>query len=223
MLLSTDLKYIFSANPKTGTRSIQQILANNSIRLGDHPQTIICPSLCKMKCPDFDSDNLQKIYVFWRDPVERFISTVNFLRSGGVRNIIRRHPSWFPGVQLPISGPEAGGFTITDEILAMASVITPEQIFEEEMMRRNLETPTETLPFFNKQLNWVITDPKVQIMDFADFENNAKIIISSFGLDPSTTTIPKINESIKLTTSISPELETQVREYYAEDYALKPV
>jgi hypothetical protein len=222
MLISKDLKYIFSANPKTGTRTIQRILADNSFQVGDHPRTNVCLGLSKMRYPDFSYENLEKIYVFWRDPVQRFISTANYLRSTGVRNIIKRHPSWFPGIQLPLDGPAGGRFTITQEILSLAAAITPEQIFDEEMQRRTAETPTESLPFFNKQSEWIIDEPKLEVLDFADFENNAKKVISAFGMDADTTSIIKVNESIKLTTSISPELEARVKEYYAEDYSLKP-
>lgn len=53
------------------------------------------------------------------------------------------------------------------------------------------------------------------------FEENLRKVAVEFGA-PSNIEIPKLNESNKITTSISSELEARIKEYYAEDYSLKP-
>jgi hypothetical protein len=59
------------------------------------------------------------------------------------------------------------------------------------------------------------------VLNYSAFDENMRIVMDSFGV-PSNTEIPRKNASDKLTTSLSPELEAKVREFYAEDYALKP-
>lgn len=226
MIISNNHKIVLMGVPKTGTRSAKSILLPYGIFLEEHPDYVRVLYHCTQKVPNFDALNIEKYYVFWRDPVERFISGVNHFRSQTyIKFLIKFNPEWFVGVDLsPYSNgsdlepnspfmPEIPQ-NILDDCLEAAKNITPEQIFENTRLRSNN-------PIFRKQALWYANIPpeKLTVLDFANFEQNLKTVAIDFGA-PEDIQIPKLNESRKLTTSISAELEAEVREFYAEDYNL---
>lgn len=227
MIISNDKKYIFIANPKTGTRSVYNTIKSNGISLGEHflPAQFIVSF--KTKDPSFDYAGIEKVYVFWRDPVERFISAVNFLRGIGGGSLVRRNLSMFPNITVKDSGIPTPGvmpekIIIDDESRNILEAITPEHIFNDEMSIINSENPTGLLHVLFKQSKWMTGSDKMVILDYANFENNLKLVASDFGIDCANLTVPVLNQSTKFTTSLSPELEARVREYYAEDYNFQP-
>lgn len=160
-----------------------------------------------------DLNSVEKVYLFWRDPVQRFISGANFIRSKNVRNLLfRRKPEWFAQFN--------PAFVMSKEqeaeISEFAKTITPEQVFNEPILMDGT--------IFKPQSYWHRDVPKdkLVVLDFAQFESGMRTIAADFGV-PVDVPIPKLNESQKLTTALSPELEAAVQAYYAEDYALKPI
>jgi hypothetical protein len=241
MLISTNHKIVVLGVPKTGSRTIVKILAPHSIMLGGHAEYPFIAQEVAKKPGGFSPSEVEKIYVFWRDPVKRFISIINHFRSPShIRFLIRHKPQWFDGVNLSACkglGDEslevaAGTFPrhippfriypfyipqeVIDQCLAVAEGISPEQMFADDLIMSKSVIA-------RKQVFWHETAPKEKlvVLDFDQFDAGVRRIAADFGL-PADTPIPVVNESRKLTTTLSPELEAAVRAYYADDYALKP-
>jgi hypothetical protein len=208
MIISNDHKIIVLGPTKTGTRTIKNVLSPYGVFLEEHADYARVLYNCVKKVPDFDESKVEKYCVFWRDPVERFMSGVNHYRSPAyIKFLIRFNPEWFQGIDLsaysdgsdPVPGAEVAPEVpqdVLDACIAAAAQIQPEQIFSNSRLFEN--------------------NP---VLRFADFETGLKDLAISFGA-PADIQIPRMNESRKLTTTLSPALEAMVRDYYAEDYAL---
>jgi hypothetical protein len=113
----------------------------------------------------------------------------------------------------PTPGVAPTLITVTEEMLSAAASITPEMMFQNEELRAHSA-------LLSKQSKWITHHEKLTIFNFDNFENNMKVIATAFGANLSD--VPIVNASNKITTSLSAELEARVKEYYAEDYSLKP-
>lgn len=230
MLISTNHRIVVLGVPKTGTRTIKNILAAYSISLKEHAEYSQTVVTAMQTVTGFSPLEVEKIYVFWRDPVKRFISIVNHFRSPKhIPFLIRHKPQWFEGVSLSayttlydrLPYPGMPTFPplpqeVIDQCLIAAEGISPEQIFADDFLRSGHVVSC-------RQTFWHRTAPKdkLVVLDFDQFDAGVRRIAADFGL-PADTPIPVVNESRKLTTTLSPELEAAVRAYYADDYALKP-
>lgn len=225
MLLSLNKKLLFLAVPKTGSRSVVNLLRPNALSLKtiydtDHLTYTKCRENVEQNSVDFNMSDIETVYLFYRDPVDRFISAVNYIRT--IKNttnthLLRKKASWFPGIDYSWYINANGVKPLPEDLLAavnsMASTITPEQIFaDEEIM---------SMVFFKPQYHWHTDVPpsKLSVLNFSNFEQNVRTLATQFGLAEDVA-IPRLNESNKITTSLSPEFEAEIRAYYAADYAL---
>ena len=225
MIISNDLKSVYLSAPKTGSRTANAILKNYGTIVGDHLTATETLMACGRKIKDFNYQTVENIYVFWRDPVDRFISAVNFLRANRPVIIITKNPEWFREFDCSklITTSNTGHQTfdyslLTPEMCAAVKAITPEQIFDAHIDAK-MNNPNASYAFLDKQSKWI--QEGLNILDYADFDANMRIVMDSFGV-PANTAIPVLNSSESLTTSLSPKLEAKVKAYYAEDYQLKP-
>lgn len=231
MIISKDQKILFLGVPKTGTKSISKVIEPYGTKLLEHGNYFRSIFYGIRNIENFDHLKIQRVYVFWRDPVERFISGVNFTRSKSItETLIRNYPYLFGPTKLDLSPYESPHISplskndpslkipkeIVDICYEFAQTITPEKMFKcKPLLMNNM--------IFRKQAFWHIPKPKGEfiVLDFANFEENLKRVAIDFGA-PSNVIIPRINESDHITTSLSPDLEAAVKQYYAEDYTLKP-
>ena len=226
MIISSDRKIVVLGPTKTGTRTVKNVLSPYGTFLEEHADYARVLYNCLQKLPDFDETKVEKYCVFWRDPVERFMSGVNHYRSPAyIKFLIRFTPAWFQGVDLsaysdgsdPVPGAEPMPEIpqdVLDACIAAAAQIQPEQIFANKKLFENNQV-------LCKQAFWYKGIPKdrLVVLRFADFETDLKALAISFGA-PADIQIPRMNESRKLTTTLSPALEAMVKDHYAEDYAL---
>jgi hypothetical protein len=222
MIISKDHKLVFVCPTKTGTRTTKNVLAPYSIFLEEHADYGRMLYQCSRKIDNFDPSVIEKYYVFWRDPVERFISGANHFRSPNyIKFLIKFKPNWFTGIDLSAysdGSPETILPEIPDNViqdcLSFAANITPEQIFEDHTLKTNNLV-------LRQQAFWYrhIPAEKLVILPFTNFESSLKTVAIEFGA-PADIQIPRINESRKLTAIITSDLEAKVRDYYAEDYEL---
>lgn len=226
MIVSNDQKSIYLANPKTGSRTAEELLKDYGIIAGQHLTATETMAKIKPQLPDFDYKTVENIYVFWRDPIDRFISGINFLRANRPWMILQKNPEWFTNFDysnlITITNTGTQRFNsagISDELKNAVKAITPEQLFNAEINSKEND-PSSAYMVMEKQSRWIW--PGLNILNYSNFDTNMRTVMNSFGV-PSSTQIPRNNVSEKLTTSLSSELEARVREYYAEDYALQPV
>lgn len=226
MIISNDYKTVVLGPTKTGTRTVKNVLSPYGVFLEEHINYGRVIYNCLQKVPNFNLDGVENYYIFWRDPVERFISGINHFRSPAyIKFLIRFNPHWFTGIDLSPysdgSDHEPGSppmpdipQAVLDECIAFAPQISPEQIFAEHRLFRNNQVLTKQAFWYNG-----IPTEKLFILLFSDFAIGLKHLAGLFGA-PADVQIPKLNESSKITTSLSTSLEAEVRSYYAEDYEL---
>ena len=219
MLISSDHKTVVLGVPKTGSKTILSVLSSSAGFVGrehsTYPQLILAAESA-LNLPI--NDTVEKIYVFWRDPVDRFMSAANFIRSSAVDWLMRRNPELFPDENIPQMGIKP---VVSNNAKGIAATITPLQIFEDELTRVSGSSPTNICPWLIKQSHWIDKlDPRVIVLDYANFNQNLILVATDFGLTITSSDIPRINESVKLSQNLSPSLEARVREYYADDYLL---
>lgn len=221
MIISNDRKNVMLQVPKNGTLTTKDVLSPYGTWVGnvDYMTGI---SLAKTR-HNITFDDSKKIYAFWRDPVERFISIVNYFRSPKyIKFLMRFRPNFFTEIDLlpykseSLNSPFNPPQEIIDACLIAAQSITPEQIFNDKDLMSTSFISVRQSTFYKS-----VPQNELIIFDFANFEENLRKIAIEFGA-PTDIVIPKLNESVHLTTSLSPELEAQVKEYYAEDYLYKP-
>lgn len=231
MIVSGDQKKIFLGVPKTGTITAETVLSPLGTMINERRNYLDLIESAKTKIQNFDESRIEKVYLFYRDPVERFISAINHLRGNKfLQFTIRYRPQWFPGIDLseyattipmadvPPFPPELFPPIREDKFSAclnMVASIPPEQFFNDtELMTYNVHLRKQASFHQN------IPNDKKIVLDFANFEANMRSVAVDFGAAPNVI-IPKLNTSNKITTSLSPELEAAVKSHYAEDYALK--
>jgi hypothetical protein len=211
MIISNDLKYLFIANPKTGTNTARNVLRPYGYYISDahssspsqHVTVDECIELLSRQKPEFNPSQLEKIYVFWRDPIKRFTSAYNFVKQSisgpGLNFLVRTRPNILINNNTDIS----------PENLLLDRINSPSKKYEDPIAQ-----------ILTKQSKWIKPSTITQVLNFDDYENNLRIVAAAFGADISTLEIPSLNESSDTGLEITSSLEAMIREYYAEDYAL---
>lgn len=211
MIISNDLKCLFIGNPKTGTTTARSVLQPYGYYIADSHSTSPSPHLTVDECfellaaqkPEFNSSQLEHIYVFWRDPIKRFTSAYNHVRrstaGNGMQILLKFRPDIFINNNTEISA----------ENLLLNRINTPIKKYEDPIGQMLLP-----------QSKWIKLNSITTVLNFDDFENNLKIVAAAFGADVSTLTIPALNESPDTGLVITPTLDAMIREYYAEDFTL---
>jgi len=211
MIISNDLKFLFIGNPKTGTSTARSVLRPHGYYLCDafstapsHHLTVDeCFNLLSNQKPQFNPAQLEKIYVFWRDPIKRFISAYNHVKSTTTGNGLELLIKYRPNVLIN------NNTDIDPEKLLLDRINAPYKRYEDPIAQ-----------ILTKQSKWIIPSNITQVLNFDDYENNLKIVANSFGVDVSTLQIPTLNESSDTGLEITGSLETMIKDYYAEDFTL---
>ena len=103
MIISNDMKSVWMAPPKTGTISIKNVLKPYGIPLtkfGIHPTPEFVVDNIMNEYPHINPDELN-YYVFWRNPVDRFISMANFFKRHPL-GLMQMFPERFINNPLPL-------------------------------------------------------------------------------------------------------------------------
>ena len=222
MFASKDFKYLFISNPRTGTKSIRTVFGPHVYMIKDpyaqqssgHMQISECMRILAQQQSGFNPEQVEKIFVFWRDPVEKFISAVNHLTDPAVFEDLTKNLSIMPGMNYSRTADFIPGGTTVD-------TITPEYAVYNFLPKLNCTDDARDIIslHFSKQTRWIVPSEKLQVFNYANYEENFRTMAGFFGVDPNVE-IPREHESIDGYTSLSPTTEAAVREYYAEDYAL---
>lgn len=229
MFISKDFKYLYISNPKTGTTTIRDIFLPYVYYIDDphanersgHVTQSLCFKILQKQQPKFDPEKIEKIFVFWRDPVERFLSALNFLVEPVFYNQIS---PIFQNTITSKTHPTDGQFNVISRYLndiLNPDLITPEFMLDIVLPKiYNTEDELNLIAqHFSKQTKWIIPSERVKVFNFNDYENGVRTMGDAFGVK-----IPdklkRLNESISKYTSLEPSIESRVKEYYAKDYTL---
>lgn len=176
--------------------------------------------------PNATQEELDSIvgYGFWRDPIDRFKSQGSYGRQS-LEFYLRLYPEYFgPGAEWDITKYNIPS-TITAEMYnklpkrikdAINKLITGETFF------RKIEFMNSVNLVMDPQTNW-FCHPNMVALNFHDFTNEARRLITLFGGDP-TVEIPVLNASSSFLPEmvIPPNLENFIISRYADDYIFDP-
>ena len=208
MLFSNDLKKLFLGVPKTGTQTALSVLQDYSIpvaKKGMHPEADDCIQIAKRKGHEIAFP--LKIYAIWRDPVDRFKSSLAYLKKTNPRIFLNLFPEKFNGIDLPEDN------TISPEFKQVLDTIN--FIDMKPIIYSNI------LIILRPQLSW-LGYGNVTCLPYSDYDNSLRTIMTDFGIDI-TVDIPRLNvtDTSFIVEPTEQELE-EIRNFYQYDYAYQP-
>ena len=226
MIISHDRQTLFIGVPKNGSQTARAVLGQIGVDLvgemGRHPTV---PEAIRLAEAHFPGEAIAPtaIYAFWRDPVERFCSAVEFHKRclpNSLRQLfperfvgIEPHPRWFE------TDPEA----VAPDLRAMIEGIPPLDILvvlpPPPVPGVMFQARGGNLSFYQPQSEW-LDHPGITALPFADFETGLLQVIDQFCGDGASVEIPRINAAAGPLPGLSMDEAESVRAYYAGDFQL---
>lgn len=226
MIISHDRKTLFVGVPKNGSQTARAVLGPLGVDLvgemGRHPTV---PEAIRLAEARFPGEVIAPtaIYAFWRDPVERFCSAVEFHKRCLPNSFIQLFPERFAGIE-----PHPKWFETDPEAIALDLRFVIGSIGPAEVL---VALPPPAIPgvafqwrggnlsFYRSQSKW-LDHPGITILPFADYETGLRQIFDRFGGDGASVVIPQINSAASPLPVLSIEDAELVRAYYHEDLPL---
>jgi hypothetical protein len=226
MIISYDRQTLFIGVPKNGSQTARAVLGPIGIDLvgemGRHPTV---PEAIRLAEARFSGDIIAPtaIYAFWRDPVERFCSAVEFHKRCLPNSFIRLFPERFVGIEPHSRWFEPDPATVSPDLRAMIESILPLDILAAMPPPAgpgvSFQPRGGNLSFYRPQSEW-LDHPGFTVLPFPDYGVGLREVVDQFGGDGASVDIPQINAAggplPKLTTD---EVEA-VRTYYTGDLPL---
>lgn len=178
---------------------------------------------------DFSS---YKFYCFYRDPVQRFLSTFKHLKRSNVQYLLKtffssedsraafdiiRLEKYNRFVNMAVRHPDEYNWLSQDlkdklESVTIAQALT---LMSDVYYSRadNVQIGT-----FTPQKHWMDHNIDLTLLDFADFENQLKFLLSQFGVTADS--VPNLNASINLESDqqLTSEEINLIKTAYQADY-----
>ena len=225
MIVSNEKKIIMLFVPRTGTNTLRTMFKNTGVPLAvcdeSHVEykTMIqvinsndYPLEEKFRIPNLEAFAEYKVYAFCRNPFDRCISIVNYLRRG--RQCAKFFHAFY-GDDFPISCSYRKPYAEwTDQMRQMCDSVPMIEVF------RKFKWYMERGAYGRTHHRWL--DGDVIPLRFEDYDNEVSKVLIELDVDPSTVTIPHINPSTTIPEydTLSPSEEAEIREYLREDYEL---
>lgn len=199
MIISHDRQTLFIGVPKSGSQTARAVLGQFGVDLvgemGRHPTVPEAIRLAEARFPG-EAITPTNIYAFWRDPVERFCSAVEFHKRHLPNSFIQLFPERFVGIELHPRWFEPDPNTINLDMRAVIDSVPPLEILAALPPPPIPGVPCQprggNLSFYRPQSEW-LGDPRVTVLPFADYEAGLREIVDRFGGDSCSVEIPHIN------------------------------
>jgi len=226
MIISHDRQTLFIGVPKNGSQTARAVLGQVGVdlvgELGRHPIAREAIRLAEARFPD-EAIAPTTIYAFWRDPVERFCSAVEFHKRCLPNSFIQLFPDRFVGIERHPRWFEPDPNAINLDMRAVIDSVPPLDILAAlppPLVPGVLRQPRSgNLSFYRLQSEW-LDDPRVTVLPFADYEAGLREIVDWFGGDDVSLEIPQINAAAGPLYELSMYEAEAVRAYYAADLQL---
>ena len=226
MIISHDRQTLFIGVPKNGSQSARAVLGQVGVdlvgELGRHPTV---PQAIRLAEAQFPGETIAPtaIYAFWRDPVERFCSAVEFHKGCLPNSFIQLFPDRFVGIAPHPRWFEPDPNATDLDMRAVIDNVPPLEILAAlppPLVPGVLRQPRGgNLSFYRLQSEW-LDDPRVTVLPFADYEAGLREIVDWFGGDGVSVDIPQINAAAGRLPELSMDEAESVRAYYAGDLQL---
>ena len=223
MIISHDRQTLFIGVPKNGSQTARAVLGQIGVDLvgemGRHPTV---PEAIRLAEARFPGEVIAPtaIYAFWRDPVERFCSAVEFHKRCLPNSFIQLFPERFAGIEPHSRWFEPDPSAIDLQMRAVLDGIPPLDILAA------LPPPTvpsgpfqprgDNLSFYRSQSQW-LAGPAVTILSFANYEAGLSEVVDWFGGDGASVEIPQINAAAGPLPVLSILEAELVRAYFGGD------
>ncbi len=226
MIISHDRQTMFIGVPKNGSQTARAVLGQFEIdlvgELGRHPTVPEAITLAEARFPD-EAIAPTTIYAFWRDPVERFCSAVEFHKRCLPNSFIQLFPDRFVGIEPHPRWFEPDPNAVDLDMRAVIDNVPPLEILaalSPPLVPGVLRQPRGgNLSFYRPQSEW-LDDPQVTVLPFVDYEAGLREIVDWFGGNGVSVDIPQINAAAGPLPELSMDEAESVRTYYAGDFQL---
>jgi len=197
MVLCNKRKLGVLYNPKTGSAALSKLFktAELDVNIHDHKSNL-------NGLEDYT------FYCFYRDPIERYISGLNYTKR--LSDLMIEFLHYFYGERISCA-KYIDYNTLSEKHRKMIDNIHPFHYFTEFVKRHNGGE------VFSHQITW-LNKPNVIPLDYRDFDDQAKFVCSLFDIDVET--VPRVNES-RSTHKVSDLTDNQIaeiKEFYQADY-----
>lgn len=201
MILCQKRKIAIFLVPKTGTRSLCKLFKNVELEMNSYAHTNY-----KQFMAHYKDDNYE-FFAFYRDPLDRFISGLRYVKRSKSRYPTLLHKYY--GNSVKISCICSKEYNELDEEIKQKI-----EDIELDWFLKNWDFDTDLV--FQKQINW-LNYPKIQLLDFKKYDEEVLKLASKFNFIPSI--VPKENVSLKLKNDfVSADVVNFVEKQYKEDY-----
>lgn len=223
MIISHDRKTLFIGIPKNGSQTARAVLGPLGVDLvgemGRHPTVPEAIRLAEARFPG-EAIAPTAIYAFWRDPVERFCSAVEFHKRYLPNSFIELfperlagtepHPRWF---ETDLLAPKAALRAAIDAIqpVDILEALPPPPVSVAPYCPRG-----GNLSFYHYQVHW-LGHPQVTTLPFSDYANSIQELVNEMGGTHSCAPLPRHNQSRAPLPKLLPEECVRVSRYYQSD------
>lgn len=225
MIISHDRQTLFIGVPKNGSQTARAVLGQIGVDLvgemGRHPTVLEAIRLAEARFPG-EAIAPTAIYGFWRDPVERFCSAVEFHKRCLPNSFIQLFPERFVGIEPHPRWFETDADAVKLELRAVIGEISPAEILSAlpppPAPGVSFQPRGGNLSFYRPQTIW-LDHSGIIVLDFTEYEVRLRQVFDRFGGNGASVEIPKINTAAGQTPELSSEEGRLVQAYYGRDRA----
>jgi hypothetical protein len=216
---------MFIGVPKNGSQTARAVLGQIGVELvgemGRHPTV---PEAIRLAEARFPGEVIAPtaIYAFWRDPVERFCSAVEFHKRCLPNSFIQLFPERFAGIEPHPRWFETDADAVKLELRAVIGEISPVEILAAlpppPAQGVSFQPRGGNLSFYRPQTVW-LDCIGVTLLPFADYDAGMRAINFAFAGEHQAAELPLINVSFAPPLELDAQAATAVCNYYASDLA----
>lgn len=226
MIISHDRQTLFIGVPKNGSQTARAVLGQIGVDLvgemGRHPTV---PEAIRLAEAHFPGEAIAPtaIYAFWRDPVERFCSAVEFHKRCLPNSFIQLFPERFVGIEPHPRWFETNPEGVAPDLCALIESIPPLDILAAlpppPVPGVSCQARGGNLSFYRPQLEW-LDHPSVTVLPFSDYGAGLREVVDQFVGDGASVDIPQINAAAAPLPELTTDEVEVVRAYYTGDSPL---
>lgn len=223
MIISHDRQTLFIGVPKNGSQTARAVLGQVGVDLvgemGRHPTLPETIRLAEVRFPG-ETIAPTTIYAFWRDPVGRFCSAVEFHKRCLPNSFIQLFPERFVGVEPHPQWFETDPDAVAPELRTLIEGIPPLDILAAlpppAVPGVTFQPWGGNLSFYRPQSVW-LDHSGITVLPFADYEAGLREVVDQFRGDGASVEIPQINAAVGSLPALSIAESELVRAYYGKD------
>lgn len=226
MIISHDRQTLFIGVPKNGSQTARAVLGQIGVdlvgELGRHPTV---PEAIRLAEERFPGETIAPttIYAFWRDPVERFCSAVEFHKRCLPNSFIKLFPERFVRVEPHPRWFETNPEAVAPDLRALIESIPPLDILAAlpppHVPGVSFQPRGGNLSFYRPQSEW-LDNPGVTVPSFADYEAGIREVVDQFGGDGASVDIPQINAAAGPLPLLDVDTSKIAQSFYHSDLAV---